>query len=184
MEELASLNASLGDADMQQHWLAALIALDNRSGTVNTRKLAARAALSLGELSLSKFRKIRLVSPLEANLKTKIKLMESALSEFERAAEYGVAPVSSAATFHMASMYDELGQALLASERPAGLTEDERQHYETLLVEQAAPFRQQAMEIYDLNISRATIGRSDPWVERSVEQLDALRSSSADLPGV
>ena len=184
MEELASLNASRGDADMQQHWLAALIALDNRSGTANTRKFAARAALSLGELSLSKFRKIRLVSPLEANLKTKIKLMESALSEFERAAEYGVAPVSSAATFHMASMYDELGQALLASERPAGLTEDERQHYETLLVEQAAPFRQQAMEIYDLNISRATIGRSDPWVERSVEQLDALRSSSADLPGV
>jgi hypothetical protein len=105
------------------------------------------------------------------------------LSDFERAAGYGIASVSSAATYHMASMYDELGRTLLTSERPAGLTEDEREEYETLLAEQAAPFTQQAMEMYDLNVSRAPIDRSDPWVQRSVEQLDALRNSSAGLPG-
>jgi tetratricopeptide (TPR) repeat protein len=183
MQELASLYAIQGNATMQRHWLAAIIELDERSGTANTRQVAARAALGIGELSLGRFRRIRLVSPLQANLTKKIKLMEQALSDFERAAGYGVASVSSAATYHMASMYDELGRTLLTSERPAGLTEDEREEYETLLAEQAAPFTQQAMEMYDLNVSRAPIDRSDPWVQRSVEQLDALRNSSAGLPG-
>jgi tetratricopeptide (TPR) repeat protein len=184
MEELASLNARRGDGDKRRHWLTAIIEAHDHGGSNDTRGVAARAALGLGELSLDSFRQVRLVSPLETNLSRKIRLMEQALANFERAVAYRVATVSSAAMFHMASMYDEMGRALLASERPHGLTGGERDEYETLLAEQAAPFTRQAMEMYDLNISRAPIDPPDPWVQRSVEQLDALRTVKAGMPGV
>jgi hypothetical protein len=74
-------------------------------------------------------------------------------------------------------MYDDLGRALLDSERPASLTEDELLEYESLLAAQAAPFAQQAMDIYRLNAQRAGEQPADPWVAKSREQLQVMTHS-------
>jgi hypothetical protein len=72
-------------------------------------------------------------------------------------------------------MYDELSQELLASERPGNLGAEELAQYELLLEEQAAPFEQQAVEIYASNVRRNNGGQIDRWVEKSQQRLDVLR---------
>ena len=184
MQELAALHAARGDASRQREWLVAIIELDGANGTATTRVSAARASLALGKHQLEQFHQVRLVHPLRTNLARKIAVMEKALAEFERTIDYGIASTSSAASYYMASMYDELGRALLASERPASLTDEERAQYEKLLAEQAAPFARRAMDMYARNASGADIDNSDPWVRRSVEQLHALQASQKQPGGV
>ena len=47
--------------------------------------------------------------------------MDVALAAFERLVDYGVAEVTTAATYYMAEIYGRFGAALLASERPTDL---------------------------------------------------------------
>ena len=101
--------------------------------------------------------------------------MKRALEAFEAAIGYGIYPVDTAATYHIARMYDELGRALLDSERPASLTNEERAEYEVLLAQQAAPFEQQAITIYRSNVQRSGSAQRDTWVEKSAQQLDELQ---------
>jgi len=112
----------------------------------------------------------------QTSLRRKVTAMKKALAAFERATDYGVAAVTTAATFKIASMYDELNRALLNSARPAGLSERERTEYERLLAEQAAPFAQKAIEIHRMNARRAAEVRPDPWIERSVRRLAELQA--------
>jgi hypothetical protein len=72
-------------------------------------------------------------------------------------------------------MYDELGDALLASERPVSLTDEELAEYDVLLAEQAAPFEQQAIEVYTTNAQRSSSEPGDPWIEKSVQRLAELQ---------
>ena len=53
------------------------------------------------------------------------------------AADYGVADVTTAATFRLAALYQDFGKALLASQRPAKLSKKELEQYNVLLEEQA-----------------------------------------------
>ncbi len=77
---------------------------------------------------------------------------------------------------HTYLQYDELGRALLTPERPASLTAEELAEYDVLLVKQAAPFEQQAIDIYTTNAQRYDDYQHDPWVAKSAQQLDELRS--------
>jgi hypothetical protein len=176
MQQLADLESGNGDARRRQYWLQAIISLDRRAGSSRTRAPAAEAALELAEQKLIAFQRVQLVNPVQDNLAQKIAAMKRALQAFEAAIDYGISPVTTAATYHIASMYDELGRALLTSERPASLTAEELAEYDVLLVKQAAPFEQQAIDIYTANAQRYDGDQHDPWVAKSVQQLDELRS--------
>ncbi len=175
MQQLADLESASGNAARRRHWLGQIIKLDRSAGDARTHILAAHATLELAEKRLVAFRRIRLVKPLRKSLAGKLREMKLALKAFEKAIDYGIAPVTSAATHNIASMYDELSQELLASERPGNLGTEELAQYELLLEEQAAPFEQQAIEIYASNV-RGTSGRQlDRWTEKSQQRLDVLR---------
>ena len=47
--------------------------------------------------------------------------MEEALKAYAVAADYGVADVTTAATFQIASLYQDFGKALMTSQRPKKL---------------------------------------------------------------
>ena len=175
MQQLADLESAGGNAARRRHWLGQIIELDRSAGDARTHLLAAHATLELAENRLVAFRDIRLVKPLQKSLASKLREMKLALKAFENAIDYGIAPVSSAATYNIASMYDELSQELLASERPANLGVEELAQYDLLLEEQAAPFEQQAVEIYASNVRRTSGGPLDRWVEKSQQRLDVLR---------
>lgn len=177
MQALADLESGLGHAGQRQHWLEEIVRQDAAAGTAQTRGPAAAAALELAQQKLADFRRVELNHPVQEQLARKLQLMRHALEGFESAIAYGIGPVSTAATYQIASMYDELARALQTSARPPGLNAAELAEYNLLLAEQVASFAQQAIELYTTNARRSGEEPHDPWVEKSLQRLVELRGS-------
>ncbi len=175
---LAKLSEKLGQSKSQYAWLDQLVNAERNGGrerTDRTRYLAAMAAMTLAEPVYGAYRQVRLVEPLKKSLKNKKQKMQLALKAYGVAAEYGVAEVATAATYHIAEIYRDLGRALLASQRPRGLSADELEQYNVMLEEQAYPFEEKAIELHEVNVQRIASGIYDPWVKSSFEALGKLR---------
>ena len=143
--------------------------------TDRTRYLGATATLALAEPAADAYRKVALVEPLAKNLKLKKAKMEEALRAYAAAANYGVADITTAATYHTAALYQDFGKAMLTSERPKKLKKAELEQYNVMLEEQAFPFEEKAMELHEVNVKRAASGIYDKWVQESFKSLAALR---------
>jgi cellulose synthase operon protein C len=151
---------------------------DQRGGsarTERTRYLGATAALALAEPVFGEYRKVALVEPLAKQLKLKKAKMEEVLKAYAVASEYGVADVTTAATYRTASLYQDFGKALLTSQRPKKLSKVELEQYNVLLEEQAYPFEEKATELHEVNTGRAAKGIYDQWVKSSFTALRELR---------
>jgi cellulose synthase operon protein C len=143
--------------------------------TNRTRYLGASAALALAEPAFDAYRKVALVEPLAKQLKLKKAKMEEVLKAYSVAADYGVADVTTAATFHIASLYHDFGKALMSSQRPKKLSKAELEQYNVMLEEQAYPFEEKATELHELNARRAASGIYDKWVKSSFAALREMR---------
>jgi tetratricopeptide (TPR) repeat protein len=155
-----------------------LVAAEQQGGaarTDHTRLLGAHAALGLVEPLVAEYRAVALVEPLKKQLKLKKARMEDALKAYAVATDYGVADVTTEATYRTAELYRDFGQALLSSERPKGLSKDEREQYDVLLEEQAFPFEEKATGLHEANARHSAEGIYDQWVKRSFEALAKLR---------
>ena len=64
----------------------------------------------------------RLVVPLDKSLEAKQARMQDALAAYGKAADYGIAEVTTAANYEIAELYHALSKDLYASERPPELT--------------------------------------------------------------
>jgi hypothetical protein len=158
-------------------WLDGIVTADARAGEERndrTRYLAAHAAFEIAVPARDAFAGVRLVAPLQDSLAVKRQRMEAALNAFGRAVDYGVADVTTAATFEIAELYHGLSRDLFDSERPADLSELELEQYEILLEEQAFPFEEQAIELHELNAARTAEGVYDEAVQKSLAQLAEL----------
>ncbi len=176
-QRLADLERVNGNKTQRRHWLREVVVADRTAGdarNARTRSLAAHASLELAESRLVSFQRIRLVEPLKDSLDKKLAEMKLALNALEKATEYGIAPVTSAATYKIANMYDELARALRTSQRPSHLSPDEMAQYDLLIEEQAAAFEQRAIEFYEANVLRMPEGQYDSWVEKSLNRLAEL----------
>ncbi|MGI9290547.1 MAG: tetratricopeptide repeat protein [Gammaproteobacteria bacterium] len=176
-QRLADLALKADDIRDRHKWLAEIISVDGTAGeqrTERTKTLAAYAQLELADPKRRAFNAVQLDIPLEQSLKSKKALMEEALEAFGKASGYGIVSVTTAATYRIAELYQRLSQDLLESERPAGLSDEELEMYEILLEEQAFPFEEQAIEVYEVNTSRAANGYYDEWVALSYERLAEL----------
>ncbi len=165
------------DTGMQNYWLKDIIKADREGGaerTPRTRQTAAHASITLADLAYQAFTQARLIEPLQQNLKIKKEKMEAALQAYGTAAEFGVADVTTAATYQMAKIYSDLSRDLLESQRPEGLTPEEREQYDVLLEEQAFPFEEKAIQIYESNIRRVSSGIYDESVRKSFSELGKL----------
>jgi len=175
--KLAGIYESKGAKGEHLHWLKEIVLAQQKNtdqGTPNTTVLAAKAAYTLALPSYSAFQSVQLVAPLKASLQKKKKKMKDALQAMKQAADYGVPEVTSAATFHIAQVYNELAKGMLDSERPSGLSADELEQYELLLEEQAFPFEEKAIAIHESNAGLASKGVYDDWVKKSFAALTRL----------
>ena len=174
---LAQLAEQQGDRATRMSWLQSIVDADATAAeerSDRTRYLAATAQLVLAEPTRNAFHSARLVMPLQESLALKRERMEVALEAYGRAADYGVAEVTTAATFEIAELYNGLSRALFESERPAELAADELAQYDILLEEQAYPFEEQAIDLHEVNAARTADGVYDEWVAKSIEALGAL----------
>jgi TolA-binding protein len=175
---LAGFAKADGNAKREVELQREIFLADQRGGaarTERTRYLGATAALVLAQPAVDEYRKVALVEPLAKNLKTKKTRFEEALRGYAVAAEYGVADVSTAATFHTAALYQDFGKAMMGSQRPKGLKKLELEQYNVMLEEQAYPFEEKAIELHEVNARRTAKGVYDEWVQKSFASLRTLK---------
>ena len=157
--------------------LRELIAVDATAGsqrTDRTRYLAATASLELAEPVRKRFEVVKLTQPLADSLTLKKDLMEDVIDAYTRASDYGVAEVTTAATFRLGEVYEQFSADLMESDRPQELAADALEQYEILLEEQAFPFEEKAIDLYVANTNRAADGVYDEWVRKSFDRLAGL----------
>jgi tetratricopeptide (TPR) repeat protein len=167
-----------GNAARELALMKEVFQADQRGGgarTERTRYLGATAALALAEPAFNEYRKVALVEPLAKQLKLKKAKMEEVLKAYSVATEYGVADVTTAATFRTAALYQDFGKALLTSQRPKKLSKAELEQYNVMLEEQAFPFEEKSTELHEVNARRAATGIYDKWVKNSFAALRELR---------
>ena len=139
------------------------------------RFLAAEASFALAMEKKLAFDRIRLRQPIQRSLKSKQAALKIAVGALEATSGYRVEKFVTGSTYQIASIYQQLAQDLLDSERPRGLNELELDQYEVLLEEQAFPFEEKAIEVFEVNVARSWKGTYDEWVAHS---FDALRRLS------
>jgi tetratricopeptide (TPR) repeat protein len=167
-----------GNAERVRYWQAELVRADAAGGaarTERTRTLASAIRLQQATPARDAFRAVRLGSPLKKSLAAKKTAMEAALKGYKDVVEYGVASTTTAATFEMAELYRTLAKDLMGSDRPAKLSADEREQYDSLLEEQAYPFEEQAITIHEVNAVRAAQGFFDEGVRKSFRALAEMK---------
>ena len=174
---LLELADARNDAPARQRLLEDIVRVDRAAGAQRsdrTRYLAAKASLELAEPRLRGFAAAKLTQPLADSMKIKRALMEEVLKVYGDAAAYGVAEVTTAATYRLGEIYRQMGSDLMSSERPANLDAAALEQYELLLEEQAYPFEEKAIELFQANTARAPEGIYDEWIVRSFTELAAL----------
>ena len=174
---LLQLAEASGDSQARVARLEDLVRIDATAGAQRsdrTKYLAAKASLELAEPVRRSFMVMKISQPLADSLKLKKALMEDVLKVYGDAAEYGVAEVTTAATFRLGEVYQQFGTDLMDSERPADLDADALEQYDILLEEQAYPFEEKAIELFQANTDRAADGVYDEWVQKSFEAMASL----------
>lgn len=176
--QLAALARQDGQAAKATAWLRALQQAEAQGGqarTPRTRSLGGQAALQLAAPLLAAYQQVALVEPLQRQLKLKKARLETLLQAYAEAAEVGALEVTTQATFLTGALYQDFGSALLKSQRPRKLNKAEREQYDVMLEEQAFPFEEKAIELFETNARRTATGVYDEWVRRSLAELARLK---------
>ena len=173
-QKLIDLSGAAGNHAERALWMRDLVSADAAAGaarTDRTRYLAAKSQLELAAPARDAFLGTRLVVPLDKSLEAKQARMEEALAAYGKAADYGIAEVTTASNYEIAELYHALSKDLYSSERPPELTTDELEQYDILLEEQAFPFEEEAIELHETNAARTVDGIYDEWVRKSFAAL-------------
>ena len=158
-------------------WLRELVTADENAGRERndrTRFLAAQAALDVGRISAEDANRIKLTLPVEKSLPLRKAAVEAAIQSLEKAAAFGLAGTTTAATYELGAVYQSFGKALLNSERPRNLKGEELEQYSLLLEEQATPFEEKAIQAHEANLKRVGQGLYDESIANSVTALGVL----------
>lgn len=176
-ERLAELYGAGHQTEKQQWWLKEIIRIERKEQTkpsASVRLIAAKSALKMADYSLDTFKKLKIRQPLKATMRKKQTAMKKVLSDLSVAVEYDMASITTEATYKMASVYQLFSIAMLQSERPKGLNQDELEQYQILLEDKAYPFEEEAIKINVANTERIPLGYYDKWTSQSLADLARL----------
>lgn len=174
---LTNLYLEVGDFEKRQFWLKQLINNYKNAGNKHTDRslyLAAFAAYEMSKPAFEEFANIKLKLPLKTSLQAKKQALEKSLNYYSTIIEISIADFTTAATFKTGELYRILASDLMNSEKPKGLNELELEQYEILLEEQALPFEDQAIEVYEQNTQLVLRMIYDEWVRKSFSALSKL----------
>jgi outer membrane protein assembly factor BamD (BamD/ComL family) len=183
--KIAGILEAQNDRGAYMKELEKIVAIDASAGiaqTPRTRYLAAQAALVLAQNDFDGFVAVKLVEPLEDNLRRKRELMKTATDEFGRLVDYGIGDVTAAATFYLAEIYSHFSKALMTSERPEGLSPMEMEQYDLVIEEEAYPFEEKAIDVHETNLKLISRGVYNEWIEKSLRRLAESVPARYDKP--
>lgn len=178
MSRIVEMYHALGQRGQRINWLHRIEQTDNKEPKANksprTQYISASASFALASMAYDQFVSIALVHPLATSLKQKKSAMQRAVTHYGKASVYNHADFLTQSTFKMGNIYKSFASALLKSERPGNLNQEELEQYNILLEDQAFPFEDKAIEFYEVNVSRIASGTFDTWVSQSLGQLAAM----------
>ncbi|MCP3686860.1 MAG: tetratricopeptide repeat protein [Gammaproteobacteria bacterium] len=160
-----------------RHWLGEVIKTDANSGkNRNTRsmQLAAMSILEISKPQHENFRKMRLNLPLKKSLHKKKRVMSQLLKNYKKVISLNIEGTSTEATYRVAELYSDFAKALLNSQRPRQLSQEELEEYNYLLEDQAYPFEEKAIALYERNLRQMKHRGQDQSVTSSLEKLGEL----------
>ncbi len=175
--KIATLLKARNDMAGYLSQLKQIVEADAKAGAARTERtnyLAATSALVLTEPLFGQFAEIKLVQPFKKNLERKSKAMKAAKAGFEKLLSYEVGDVTATATYYLAEMNYSFSRALIESERPGDMDDEEKEQYELLIEEQAYPFEERAIKIHEENLELLTLGIYNTGVMNSMEKLAVL----------
>lgn len=178
MYKLTQLYSQTNELNKSLFWQKKILSVDkktpNSSKNGRSKFIASNAAVALARTEQKNFAKVKLVTPLKRNLKRKKKAMQASVNYYARASSYGVAETATEATYEIATIYNDFSQALLTSEVPKHLNEDQKEQYLFLLEDQAFPFEEKAIEFFEVNLLYTKDDIYDQWILKSHQKLQGL----------
>jgi len=181
--KLINLYDKRGEQDKVVFWRQKIIefyAKNKNQNNARTRFLAAESKFILTQPLFESFKKIKLRLPLGKSLKKKKAAMNKALKAYESVADYQVAQYTSASTHKIGQIYQILAKDLMDSQRPKGLNEEELEEYSFLLEDQALPFEDKAINLYEINALRTKDSIYNQAVKDSINELKKLKPAQYD----
>ncbi len=98
---------------------------------------------------------VQLNEPLKKNLARKQSLLDRVVSGYMETVKSGAGEYALASAFRVGEAYQDFWKALLTSEMPRGLSEEEKGVYRDLLKEQGDPYREKALTSYEITLQKA-----------------------------
>ena len=184
-ERLAELYKRTGETDKRNFWLDKIVDNYFKGGdknTAQTQQLAASAASELADPIFQRYKNIALTQPLKRSLKTKRSAMQNTIKAYTRIAEIGIISETTKSTHRIGEVYRDFAKSIMTSERPRGLDDLALEEYEILLEDQAIPFEDKAIAIFQTNTERTLDGVWDEWIQRSFESLEKLNPARYKKP--
>lgn len=170
--QLAEHARAEGDEQAARRGYQDLLANEEQTeGSERSSYLAGQSALYLAQASAEAFRDIRLTEPLRESLQRKRSALQTAIRQYEQAQQFGIAEVTSEATYAIAELYRTLARDMLESEPPSELNDLQRQQYTMLLEEQAYPFEEEAISLHQQNHALIEDRLWNPWIDKSLQSL-------------
>ena len=138
---------------------------------------AGQAAFERAEAAFDELKSIHLVEPLDQNIKKKLDAMDQTVALYVHSAESQFFKVVTGSAHRLGEVFEHFRDALLKSEPPKELTQEQQEEYFFQLEEQAYPFEEKAVEAYETNIHRIRNAKEyyGEWVKKSYERLAELR---------
>jgi len=180
---LIGLYSKRKEQDKVTFWRQKIVqffAKNKSQNNARTRFLAAESKFIINEPLFSSYRNIKLKLPLGKTLKKKKTAMNKALKAYESVASYQVAQYTSASTHKIGQIYQILAKDLMSSQRPKGLNEEELEEYSFLLEDQALPFEDKAINLYEINAARTKDNIYNKAVKDSINELRKLKPAQYD----
>lgn len=135
----------------------------------------ARAALWLAEADLKAFREVRLAGKMEKALKEKETRLAAALQRLADAARFPYPETFAASLYKTGEAFEHMKTAILESELPKGMNEEETEQYRFLLEEKAFPLENRAVDLYRKGIAATRkAGIRNEWVGLMYGRLEVL----------
>jgi len=137
--------------------------------------IPAKAQFMIGEINFEKYKKVKLVPPLNVSLRKKKNLLQTVLQEYVNAGKYQVAEWTTASLYKTGLTFEDWAESFLNSPVPSELSSEEKQKYLTGLNQQAVPFKQKALEVYKANVASAEKSNiQNEWIEQSKQRMEKL----------
>ncbi len=178
MSKVALLYSKIKSPKTSRIWYEKIIKEDekalNNVRTDSSRQITSSAYLELARHQMSRFDTIKLTLPLKKTLRRKKASMQKTVRLFGKASLNKIYHITTEATYSIGKIYEDFSQALLNSDRPSNLNEEELDQYEILLEDQAFPFEDKSIEFFEINLSRIKDGLYNDWIAKSLSELKVL----------